>query len=159
MPAPDPVSGVAATQGVLAPPSGDTPGASLAGGSTLVMFRGTPHAEAAWTLLQYLSEPAQQAAFYRLSEDLPARRSAWRDAALRGNRYMDAFARQLEVARPTPAVPEWDEITRLLTDQGEAVARGRTSVPAALATLDREVDDVLERRRAMLRAEQTVAIR
>jgi multiple sugar transport system substrate-binding protein len=146
MPAPDPVPAVPAT--TLLPPAGDTAqGTSLAGGSSLVVFRGSQHQREAWALIEYLSAPEQQATFYRLAEDLPARRSAWSDSAIAGNPYMTAFARQLRTVRPTPQVPEWDQITDLITSYGERAVRGVTTPTAALAELNRDVDGVLAKRR------------
>ncbi len=46
--------------------------------------RHTP--DSAWTFIEYLSGPAQQATFYRLSDDLPPRQSAWEDSALPATR-------------------------------------------------------------------------
>lgn len=159
IPAADRVPAVPATSILRALADTSVPGTSLAGGSSLVLFRSSPHAPEAWALIQYLSAPAQQAAFYRLAEDLPARRSAWADATIARNPYMAAFARQLEQVRPTPEVPEWDQITQLITDQGEAVVRGVTTPAAGLAALDRKVDAALARRRSVLAraAAQTAA--
>ncbi len=134
MPAPDPADTT-------------TPGMSLAGGSSLVVFQGSPHPDSAWVFIEYLSGPAQQARFYTLSGDLPPRQSAWEDSALRTNSYVRAFRRQLQFVRATPKIPEWDEITTLLADQAEAAVRGGVPPDSALAVLDREVDQALEKRR------------
>ena len=48
-------------------PGPDGPGVSLAGGSSLVIFRGTAHADAAWKLVEYLSAPETQARFFELT--------------------------------------------------------------------------------------------
>ena len=53
------------------------PGVSLAGGSSLVVFKASHHRDAAFRLIEFLSRPAQQIAFYRLTGDLPARTTAW----------------------------------------------------------------------------------
>jgi multiple sugar transport system substrate-binding protein len=124
-----------------------TPGMSLAGGSSLVVFQGSPHADSAWAFIEYLSGPAQQARFYALSGDLPPRASAWQDSALRTNPYVRAFRRQLQFVQATPKIPEWDEITTLLADQSEAAVRGGVRPDSALALLDREVNEALEKRR------------
>jgi multiple sugar transport system substrate-binding protein len=136
MPAPDPADTT-------------TPGISLAGGSSLVVFQGSPHPDSAWAFIEYLSGPAQQARFYALSGDLPPRRSAWEDSALRTNTYVRAFRRQLQYVRATPKIPEWDEITTLLADQAEAAVRGGVPPDSALAVLDREVGQALDKRRWM----------
>ena len=49
------------------------------------------YSAAARKLIEFLSEPAQQTEFYRLTGDLPARRAAWDDPALRENVHAQAF--------------------------------------------------------------------
>jgi multiple sugar transport system substrate-binding protein len=136
----------------LPPPEAgmEYPGASLAGGSSLVVFKDSPAAEAAWRWLEYLSEPEQQARFLELTGDLPARRSVWESAGLAGDPRTAAFMAQLEHAVPTPKVPEWERIATRVAQAGEQVARGARSLDAALAALDADVDRILEKRRWML---------
>ncbi len=43
-------------------PGPDGPGASLAGGASLVMFRRSHHKPEAWLLLEFLSSPATSGA-------------------------------------------------------------------------------------------------
>ena len=101
-------------------------------------------------LLEFLAEPEQQARFYQLTGDLPARQSAWADPALAGNRYAQAFRRQLQNVRATPAIPEWERIASKLAYHAERAIRRQISVDEALAALDRDVDRILEKRRWLL---------
>jgi multiple sugar transport system substrate-binding protein len=128
-------------------PGPDGPGVSFAGGSSLVMFHGTKHPEAAWELVRFLSEPAQQVRFWRLTGDLPARREAWADTALTADERTRAFGDQLTRTEPCPMVPEWEEIATRVYEQADRAVRGATSADSALATLDRLVDKMLEKRR------------
>jgi len=125
-------------------------GASLAGGASLALGRTSPRREAAWRLLEFLAEPKQQARFYQLTGDLPARQSAWTDPALADNRYAQAFRRQLQHVRATPAIPEWERIANKLAYHAERAIRRQVSVDEALAALDRDVDHILEKRRWLL---------
>jgi multiple sugar transport system substrate-binding protein len=150
MPAPDVVPGIALTAALASAADTTVPGSSLAGGSSLVIFRGSSHRREAWALLEYLSAPAQQATFYRLAEDPPARQSAWRDSSIANNPYMSAFAHQLAHVRPTPRVPEWEQIATMIADHGETAVRGVTPPAAALAGLDDDVSRLLARRRWVL---------
>lgn len=125
-------------------------GASLAGGASLALSRTSPRREAAWQLLAFLAEPEQQARFYQLTGDLPARQSAWTDPALASNRYAQAFQRQLQQIRATPPIPEWERIANKLAYHAERAIRQQTSVDEALAALDRDVDRILEKRRWLL---------
>jgi multiple sugar transport system substrate-binding protein len=131
-------------------PGPDGPGLSLAGGSSLVVFRRSPRKDAAWKLIEFLSEPAQQVRFYELTGDLPPRREAWADPALAGNPYARAFREQLERVVPLPKVPEAELIVTKVFEQGERAARGAASVDEALRALDAEVDRILEKRRWLL---------
>ncbi|HEX5724008.1 MAG TPA: sugar ABC transporter substrate-binding protein [Longimicrobiaceae bacterium] len=131
-------------------PGPDGPGVSLAGGSSLVLFRGSRRKDAAWKLVEFLSRPEQQVRFYQLTGDLPPRRSAWRAPALAENRHAAAFRAQLDRVRPLPMVPESEQIVSKVFEQGERAARGQATVDEALATLDREVDRILEKRRWLL---------
>ncbi|HAS51842.1 MAG TPA: sugar ABC transporter sugar-binding protein [Gammaproteobacteria bacterium] len=130
------------------------PGASLAGGASLALSRTSPRQDAAWTLLEYLAEPEQQAQFYQITGDLPARQSAWKTPALAGNRYAQAFRQQLQNVQATPPIPEWERIASRLTYYAEMTARQQMSVEEALVALDREVDRILEKRRWLLAREQ-----
>ena len=129
---------------------GASPGVSLAGGASLVLLRGTPRAAAAWRLVEFLSEPRQQIAFYRLSGDLPSRPSAWRDASLASDPRARAFRVQLERVRATPKIPEWERIADALSRSCEAAIRGEVEPEAALAQLDSDVDALLAKRRWLL---------
>ena len=126
------------------------PGASTAGGSSLVIFRSSRHREAAWRLVEYLSEPSVQLRFHELTGNLPPRRTAWRDPKLAGDPYARAFRDQLERVKPTPKVPEWERIVSEVQQTAEQVVRGGMSVDAATRALDRRVNAILEKRRWML---------
>ncbi|MEO8190226.1 MAG: extracellular solute-binding protein [Acidobacteriota bacterium] len=137
------------TAPIPAPEAGKT-GVSLAGGTSLVLFRSSRRKDDAWKLVSYLSEPAVQARFFRLVGDLPARRSAWADPALANDAAAAAFRTQLERVLPTPKVPEWEQIATKLFEHLEPAIRGRVTVRQALAALDLDVDAALAKRRWML---------
>jgi multiple sugar transport system substrate-binding protein len=131
-------------------PGPDGPGVSLAGGSSLVVFRATRHAALAWALVEFLSRPDVQARFYHATGDLPARREAWADTALAANPRMRAFRVQLERVEPTPKVPEWEQIATKVADYSESAVRGARTEEQALRGLDADVDGLLEKRRWLL---------
>lgn len=131
-------------------PGPDGPGASIAGGTSFVVFRSSRHKDAAWTLVAWLSEPAQQLELHRRVGDLPPRRSAWQGPALRGDVNAQAFREQLERAVPAPKVPEWERIAQEMRIVAEQMVAGRFSVDEAAAELDRRADAMLAKRRWML---------
>lgn len=125
-------------------------GVSLAGGASLALNRSSPRQEAAWLVLEFLAEPAQQARFYQLTGDLPARQTAWNDAALAHNRHAQAFRQQLQQVQATPAIPEWERIANRIAYYAELAIRKQLSVDEALTALDRDVDQILAKRRWLL---------
>ena len=131
-------------------PGPDGPGASTAGGSSLVIFRSSRHAEAAWRFIEYLSEPAVQVRFNALSGNLPPRRSAWQDERLAADIHARAFRDQLERARPAPKIPEWERIVNEMQLMAERVVVGGAGIAEATLELDRRVDTILEKRRWMM---------
>jgi multiple sugar transport system substrate-binding protein len=131
-------------------PDAATPGVSLAGGSSLVVFRASERKSAAWQLIEHLSRPAEQVRFYALTGDLPARVEAFDDPALRGDPHLAAFRAQLEHVVPTPKIPEWEQIAMRLQERVEQAVRGAVPPDSALARLDRDVDVILDKRRWLL---------
>jgi multiple sugar transport system substrate-binding protein len=131
-------------------PDGPSTGVSVAGGSSLVLFRHSRHQAAAWKLIEFLSRPEQQLRFWRLTGDLPGRREAWADTALTRDPNTRAFEVQLTRAVSTPKVPEWEEISNRLQDSVGAMLLGHARPDSALAALDRSVDVILEKRRWLI---------
>jgi len=126
------------------------PGASVAFGASVVIFRGAEHPDAAWQWLQFLSAPAQQARFYELTGDLPARRSAWQRTDLATDPKARSFLVQLDNVMPLPKVPEWERIATRLADRAEQGVRGGRPLDEVLSGLDADADRILEKRRWML---------
>ncbi len=139
-----------ATAPLPAPDGTDYPGVSLAGGASLVVFRGSRRQEEAWKVVEFLSRPDVQVEFFRRSGDLPAHREAWRHPVLASDPHAAAFAVQLERVQPTPQVPEWERIAQRLWEAADQVIRGGRPVARALQELDRDVDAMLQRRRDLL---------
>jgi len=135
-------------------PGPDGPGASIAGGASLAMFKRSRHKPEVWALISYLSRPDVQLEFYRLTGDLPARRSAWalplNGATLAEDRHAAAFRRQLERVRAAPAVPEWERIEKEMQLAATRAVHGVTDLDATVRGLDALVDGILEKRRWML---------
>ena len=131
-------------------PGPDGPGASIAGGSSLVVFRASRHQAAAWRLIEFLSQPAVQRRFHALTGDLPPRRATWTDPRLAGDVHARAFREQLERVKPAPKVPEWERIATELRLVAERAVHGQLTLEQATRELDARAAHVLEKRRWML---------
>ena len=131
-------------------PGPDGPGASIAGGSSLVVFRASRHQAAAWRLIEFLSQPTVQRQFHALTGDLPPRRASWQDPQLAADAHAQAFREQLERAKPAPQVPEWERIAAEMRLVAERAVRAGLSVDEAARELDARTDRILEKRRWIL---------
>jgi multiple sugar transport system substrate-binding protein len=133
---------------ILPGPAG--PAASVAGGSSLVLASSSRHKAEAWQLIEYLSRTDSMARFNQLTGDLPPRRSNWTLPKLAQDVYARAFAQQFERVRPTPKVPEWEQIATEMRLVAERVTHGELTVAKAAELLDAKADHILEKRRWML---------
>jgi multiple sugar transport system substrate-binding protein len=127
------------------------PGASIAGGSSLVVFSASAHKDAAWQLVEYLSRREGELRFHVLTGDLPPRRSAWNDASLATDPHARAFREQLERVKAAPKVPEWERIATEMQTVAEQMVQDKSmTIDEAAAEIDRRADRILEKRRWML---------
>lgn len=136
-------------------PGPNGPGASSAGGASLVVFKASRHQDEAWQLIQYLSRPDVQRRFYELTGNLPARRGVWDSSSLAGDSRSLAFRRQLDRTRSPPKVPEWDRIATEMKLVTEALIAGQFTLEQAVTELDARADRILEKRRSLLRQGDT----
>ncbi len=132
-------------------PNDSTAGISLAGGSSLVIFKSSKLKKEVWKFFEYLSRPNIQVKLYKLLNDLPAVKQAWNDPSIKNDIYMKAFYEQFQDVVATPKIPEWEQIVfSKLQQYLEFAARGAITIDKALADLDKDVDKILEKRRWML---------
>ena len=131
-------------------PTGDGPGVSLAGGSSLVVFESSRHQQAAWRLVEFLNQPRQQIRFFELTGDLPANKIAWADPALADDPLVHAFWEQLQHVVPTPKIPEWEQIATRIWERAEVAVRGVETRQDAMDALDADVERILTKRRWLL---------
>lgn len=88
-----------------APDGTPYPGASLSGGSSLVISSRSKKQDACWKLIEFLSRPEIQMRFYELSGDLPAHRAAWAAPKLANDKQIAAFRIQLDRTVALPSIP------------------------------------------------------
>jgi multiple sugar transport system substrate-binding protein len=135
-------------------PEGAKVSISQAGGSGLAIFRRSKHKDEAWRLIEFLSRPEQMVRFYKLTGNLPPRESAWKLGRLEDDPPVGAFHEQLKHVVPLPRVPEWEQITTYIIRAGQAVVAQKKTVNEAVTDLDRQVDELLDKRRWLLAQRQ-----
>lgn len=126
------------------------PGASAPGGSSLVVYRTSPNQEAAWKLVRFLSDPAIQVEFNRITGDLPARQSSWASPEVVDDPAIEAFRGQLARAKAVPKAPEWERIVTEMQIVAERMVRGEFTPAQAGVEINKRADRLLEKRRWMI---------
>lgn len=135
-------------------PGPNGPGASIAGGSSLVIAKHAQKSTAAWKLIEFFATPEVQIRYHELTGNMPPRRASW-SQELADDKYAKAFRTQLERVKATPKVPEWERIATEVRLIGEVIAQrgdaSRSVIDAACTELDRRVDAILDKRRSVLK--------
>lgn len=115
---------------------------SFSGGANLVVFRGSDNAASAWKLIDWLTTPETQAAFFEATGDLPAATAAWDQPAVADDASLATFGTQLETAKAPPVTTSWVKVAAKGDQALEAIRRGTADVDDALTSLQREADSI-----------------
>lgn len=115
---------------------------SFVGGSNLVVFNKAKNPDAGWKLVQWLSQPDTQAAWFTKSGDLPAVQSAWKLPALASEPQLAPFGEQLKTAKTTPQLVSFDKVGAAGDSAIEHIIKGGQSVDAALKELQSQADSI-----------------
>ena len=93
-------------------------------------------AEAAYTFIKWLTDPAQQAVFAAKNNDLPSRVSAYKLPAVKKNRIILAFLPQLKKGTDRSAGTQGGQLYTDFTPELQSMLSGKTT-PAKAAAVDR----------------------
>jgi len=120
-------------------------GYSFMGGCNLSIFKKSNNKDEAWKFIEYMSQPENQVRWFKLTGDLPSVKSSWEDEAFQVP-VIATFGRQLERARPSPPIPQWEEIRDKIETYLEEVVYKRRTVEEALVLLQKECREIISRR-------------
>lgn len=100
-------------------------GTSLFAGSNMGIWKGTKNTDAALALLDFLSDPATQVAWYTATSELPANTKAMADPAVTSDPNAAVYGQQLQDAKLLPLTPTWDKInSAILTALNNIALKG-----------------------------------
>jgi multiple sugar transport system substrate-binding protein len=115
---------------------------SFVGGSNLVVFKNSKNRDLGWKFVQFLSDAKTQVAWYKLSTDLPAVKSAWDDPSLSGDKKLAVFGKQLETAKAPPSFPTWEQVVTKLDTALESITKTGSDPAAGLKQAQQEADSI-----------------
>jgi multiple sugar transport system substrate-binding protein len=115
---------------------------SFVGGSDLVVFKNSENRDAAWKLVQWLSQADTQTAFYKSTGDLPSVQSAWDDPSLSEDEKLAVFNDQLSDTKSPPANTGWTQVSAAADTQLERIVKSGTDPAAAMQELQSTADGI-----------------
>jgi multiple sugar transport system substrate-binding protein len=115
---------------------------SFVGGSDLVVFKNSPNRDAAWKLVQWLSQPEVQVKWYQATGDLPSVQSAWKDASLSGDPKLAVFGEQLKDTNAPPSVTTWTQVSAAGDAALEQMVKAGKDPAEALQELQSTADSI-----------------
>ena len=122
-------------------PAGDS-STSFAGGSNLVVFQESDNADAAWKLVDWLTQPEVQVEWYDVTGDLPSQQSAWEDPALTEDAKLAVFGEQLEDTVAPPVTTTWVQVNAAADSVLERMTVSGLAPAEALADLQQQATSI-----------------
>lgn len=116
--------------------------ASFIGGANLAVFKNTENRDAAWKLVDFLTQEETQVEWYDLTTDLPSVQSAWEAEALSSDEKLAKFGSQLENAFAPPSISTWEQIATAFDSQVERVTKTGSDPAEALAAVQQEATSI-----------------
>lgn len=118
--------------GVAPIPKGPAGQGSPVGGNGFVVSRNSKNVDAAYRFIYWLTSPAQQAEFAAKNNLLPSRTSSYKQAAVKKNRIIVDFLKQMKVATARPVDPRAGQIYTDFGPNVQKILRGEVSVAAGM---------------------------
>ncbi len=115
---------------------------SFIGGSNLAVFKATKSRDAAWTLVEWLSQPETQIKWYGLTSDLPSLQSAWDDDTLAKDEKLAKFGEALKTAKVPPTFPSFEQVIESFDNEIEKVAKQGLSGADAMKAAQAQADSI-----------------
>jgi multiple sugar transport system substrate-binding protein len=129
--------------GAIVAPAGKDGSVGSIGGGSLAVLKDGKNSEAAWKLVQWMSQPDVQAKWYDTFGNLPAVESAWDDSeAISSDPLLQPVKDSIPNAVSVPAVPTWSEVGSIIGEQIERVARGEATAQEALDEAQAQAESI-----------------
>ena len=120
----------------------DKSATSFVGGSNLAVFKQSANRDAAWKLVQWLSQPEVQAKWYQATGDLPSVESAWKEGVLADDPKLSLFGEQLKDTNSPPSVPTWTQVSAAADTQVEQIVKAGKDPAQAMKELQAQAASI-----------------
>ena len=103
---------------------------------------GTESRDAAWTLVDWLTQPETQVKGYELTTNLPSVEAAWEDDALTADDKLSKFGEALKTAQAPPSFPSWEEVATAFDSEIEKVAKSGLAAEEAVKAAQAQAESI-----------------
>lgn len=124
------------------PTAGDAESSSFIGGSNLAVFSATDNRDAAWALVDWLTQPETQIEWYDMTSALPSVEDAWDEPALQEDDKLAKFGDALTTAQAPPSFPSWEQVAEAFDGEIEKVAKSGLSGEEAMQAAQQQADSI-----------------
>ncbi|WP_174264806.1 sugar ABC transporter substrate-binding protein [Phytoactinopolyspora halotolerans] len=117
------------------PASEGSTSTSFTAGANLVVFENSENPDAAWKLVEWLTRPETQVAWFEATTDLPSQESAWTDKALADDPKVSVFGEQLQSVKTAPPLETWPQVSDAADSLVEQIVASGKDPAQAMAEL------------------------
>jgi len=118
---------------------------SFVGGSNLVIFKDAKNKEGALKFIEFLSQEENQIEWFKLTNNLPVIKSAWKDEAINSDELLQVFKEQLNYAKSPKNIKETSKINAALGNKVEEIIFGKTDVEKGMKELEKELESIIKK--------------
>jgi multiple sugar transport system substrate-binding protein len=115
---------------------------SFQGGSNLVVLKDSKNKGAAWKLIQWLTTPSTEVAWYKAVKDLPSQKAAWDDPSLKDDPKVSVFGKQLESTAVPPAISAWTQVSAAADSSLEQIIKGGQDPTQVMKALQQKATSI-----------------
>jgi multiple sugar transport system substrate-binding protein len=114
------------------------------GGWNWVIPAKAQHADAAWTLVNFMAQPENMADMADKIGVFPSRKTAIKDPRFQ-DPQLAPFAEQLTYAKVTPPIQQWADVQKAFITQIQAVIAGQSQAPDAMKQAASDINALLKK--------------
>ncbi len=118
--------------------------ASSIGGSNFSIFSSSDKVEKSLKFISYMNDVDTQIEWFKMSNTLPSRVEAWEDETLKKDEKLAVFGEQLETAKASPQIQNWEVVGQELLNAIEKVTVGDADVEKELDKYRQKVEESME---------------
>jgi multiple sugar transport system substrate-binding protein len=119
-------------------------GASVLGGENLAITKASKNVDAAWEFLVWSQEPDNLLRYNTIAGKIPSRKDVADNERWTGDRALNVFTEQLQVAKPRAYGPKYPEVSAAVQEMLQAALTGSAAVDEAITTAAGKITPLLQ---------------